>query len=60
MELTERQKELLRAALTYAFSNIDDLNDAAAFDDDNEDVHWDGFSEEEVEALAKKFGIDIR
>ena len=55
MTLTARQKMLMRAALSYALSNIDDINDSFA-DDDGEgvkvgDQKGDSFSEAEVEAL---------
>jgi hypothetical protein len=52
MNLTKRQHELLRAALSYVFSNIDDLNEARDEDEP--------YSEGEVEALAKVFNIEIR
>jgi hypothetical protein len=67
--LTERQRQVLEAALSYAFSNADDLNDALAHDVDEGEprqvflrngVVADGFREEEFEDLAHQFGIEVR
>jgi hypothetical protein len=67
--LTERQRQVLEAALSYAFSNADDLNDALADDTDEDEpgqvllrnhVVADSFREAEFEDLARLFGIEIR
>ncbi len=67
--LTERQRQVLEAALSYAFSNADDLNDALA-DDTGENeprqvvlrngVKAEPFQEEEFEDLARLFGVEVR
>lgn len=61
MILTNRQKLLMRAALSYALSNIDDVNEA--FDNDGDgikvgDETGDTFAEAEVEALKSLVEAD--
>lgn len=64
MELTDRQRLVLDAALAYAYANSDDLNDCLAFDapDDGDvdqikvgDRVTDAISEDEIEALRFLF-----
>lgn len=70
--LSERQRQVLEAALTYAYCNADDLNDCfASFTDGDPDneagkvllahgVIAGSFDEGEFEALGLLFGIDVR
>lgn len=66
--LTDRQRQVLEAALSYAFSNADDLNDALAEGESNEPgqmllrngVVADSFREDEFEELARLFGVEVR
>jgi hypothetical protein len=55
-ERDNRNKQILRAALSYMFSNVDDLNDAMS------DAHFPvaPFSEGEVENFAKSVGVELR
>jgi hypothetical protein len=71
MNLTKRHNDMLRAALSYAYSNVDDLNDAFAHfiddDPDNESGLVDlgdgnvteSFTETEIADLAKMFGFNL-
>lgn len=55
--LNEREKLLLRMALSYAHANVDDLNEA--FGDNNGNVtvhdHMTGVHQTSVEATAAEF-----
>jgi hypothetical protein len=67
--LTERQKQVLQAALAYAFANCDGINDAFANvtddDPDNEagevllypGVTAPSFTADEFEEVAKTMGL---
>lgn len=54
MNLTKRHNDILRAALSYAYSNVDDINDAMS------DLHLPvaPFTGEEIEDLQKMLGFD--
>ena len=70
--LTDRQRQVLEAALGYAFSSADDLNDALADDTEGDEANEPGrvllrnrvvaqsFREEEFEELARLFGVEVR
>jgi hypothetical protein len=52
MQLTDREREIVIAALNYMGSNVDDLNEALGLD--HEDEPTEPFSEEEVFELYGK------
>jgi len=54
MNLTKRHNEILRAALSYAYSNVDDINDAMS------DLHLPvaPFTGEEIADLQNMLGME--
>lgn len=55
MNLTKRQQEILRVALSYAFSNVDDLNDAMR----KACPPIAEFTEDEIANLSRTLGCDL-
>ncbi len=55
MQLTEREKEIVIAALSYMGNNVDDLNEVLGLND-NEDGK--PFQENEVFGLYCKFSLE--
>jgi hypothetical protein len=57
--LTKRQKHVLKACLSYAYSNVDDINDVYGIDDEAETASYnrDDISEQEIESLAETLGV---
>ena len=50
MKLTDREKEIIRVALSYMGSNLDDVNEAT------EGIRGEDFKEEEVFELYGRMG----
>jgi hypothetical protein len=57
--MNEREKQLLSLALSYAFSNLDDINDLAEVESELADAEpGKKFEEKEVVALAQSLNLD--
>lgn len=57
MQFTDRELQIIAAALNYMGANVDDLNEAMGFNDEDEDEPTEGkaFQESEVFDLYSKF-----